>query len=123
MSQIIGIVDAYAYWPMVRQVYAQAVFAPTEGRQPDMEAVAAGLRAAKPILDALEGLAGSEGILTGAPLSLADLHLAPMIAYFAMWPDAAELLSQRSALTDWWASMSARESLALTDPGLPERIV
>ena len=31
MDQIIGIVDAYAYWPLVRQVFSHAVFRPPDG--------------------------------------------------------------------------------------------
>src|SRR5215471_8765720 len=35
MDQIIGIVDAYAYWPMVRQVFSHRVFRPRSGQPGD----------------------------------------------------------------------------------------
>src|SRR5476651_1776594 len=39
MDQIIGIVDAYAYWPLVRQVYVQAVALPRRGQTGDQKEV------------------------------------------------------------------------------------
>ena len=46
MDQMIGIVDAYAYWPMVRQVFSHRVFRPTDrpaGRRGGDRARARGL--------------------------------------------------------------------------------
>lgn len=45
MQQVIGIVDSYGYWPMVRQVFAHAVFRPAVGEMGDAAEVAAGLAA------------------------------------------------------------------------------
>src|SRR5258707_3328922 len=35
MDQIIGVVDAYAYWPLVRQVFSHRVFLPRSGQTGD----------------------------------------------------------------------------------------
>ncbi|AMY67602.1 glutathione S-transferase family protein [Frigidibacter mobilis] len=114
MTQVIGIADAHAYWPLVRQVYAQLVFRPFEGLEPDAAEVAAGLAAAGPVLDALEAIAAEGLQLAGGPLSLADLHLAPMIAAFASAPEGAALLAARPALARWWHMMARRGSMAAT---------
>jgi glutathione S-transferase len=119
MDQIIGVVDSYAYWPLVRQVFAHDVFRPCSGNGGDQEEVAKGLGAAPKVLDALEGLAGDEAWLVGRSLSLADLHLGAMIAYFTLSPRGEALLSARRRLASWWRKIGARPSMTVTDPGLP----
>lgn len=119
MQQVQGITDAYAYWPMVRQVYSAGVFAPALGRDRDGETVAKGLAAAAPVLAMLEDIAAEGRVLDGAGLTLADLHLAPMVAAFTAAPEGYRALAARPALHRWWQAMVRRDSLAATDPGLP----
>ena len=52
-------------------------------------------------------------------VSLADLHLAPMIAYFAEAPEGATQLAKRQRLSQWWAVMSQRAAFKETRPKLP----
>ena len=82
MDQIIGIVDSYGYWPLVRQVFSHRVFRPSLGQPADDAEVALGLASAAKVLTALEELAASDTFLVGPELSLADLHLGAMVAYF-----------------------------------------
>ncbi len=121
MDQIIAIVDAYAYWPLVRQVFSHAVFGPRLGRPSNREEIARGLAAAPKVLGALDALASNDAFLVGPSLSLADLHLGAMIAYFAQAPEAHALLQQQPRLSPWWQRLAKRPSFAATDPGLPER--
>jgi glutathione S-transferase len=114
MDQIIGIVDSYAYWPMVRQIFSHRVFRTRAGAPVDEAEVARGLAATPKVLAALEPLVGDGGSPT-----LADLHLGAMMAYFTLAPEAADLLGKHKRLAAWWARLSARPSLAATDPGLP----
>ncbi len=116
MDQIIGIVDSYAYWPLVRQVYVHAVGLPRRGQAGDPEEIASGLAAAAKGLAALEGLAADAAFLVGPALSLADLHLLPMIAYFTEAPDGATLLARHPRLDNWFARMKTRPSFTATDP-------
>src|SRR5215469_14730203 len=74
MTQIISVVDSYAYWPMVRQVFAHAVFRPRSGEPVVAEQIARGLEGSIRALGALEALAAEGDFLVGARLSLADLH-------------------------------------------------
>ncbi len=121
MAQIIAIADSYGYRPMVREVFAQRVFAPAAGRAPDEVVVREGLARSHQVLGALERLAQDGGPLAGGErLSLADFHLAPMVAYFTAAPEGRDALAQYGRLSAWWAGMQQRESLGATEPGLPK---
>ena len=121
MTQIISIADAYAYWPMVRQVFAHSVFRPRIGEPADAAEIRSGLEGSARAFAAIEALAADDGFLVGSMLSLADLHFAPMVAYFSAAPEAHEAIARYPKLSAWWKAMQQRESLGATDPGLPER--
>jgi glutathione S-transferase len=118
MDQVIGIVDSYAYWPLVRQVFSHRAFRPALGRPVDEAEVARGLAAAAKVLGALEALA-AEPFIVGPAISLADFHLGAMIAYFTLAPEGSALLDTHPRLAAWWRHVSRRPSFAATDPGLP----
>lgn len=118
MDQVIGIVDSYAYWPLVRQVFSHRVFRPALGRPVDEAEIAQGLAAATKVLAALETLT-AEPFLVGPAISLADFHLGAMIAYFTMAPEGSALLDSQRRLAAWWRRLGRRPSFAATDPGLP----
>ncbi|MBS0539223.1 MAG: glutathione S-transferase family protein [Proteobacteria bacterium] len=117
-DQILGMVDSYIYWPLVRQVFVHAVARPARGETGDAAEIAAGLAAAGPALAALEALAVDDAFLVGPGLCLADLHLLPMIAYFAQAPEGAARLARHARLQAWWTRMAARPSFGATDPHL-----
>jgi glutathione S-transferase len=119
MDQIIGVVDSYGYWPLVRQVFSHRVFRPAAGQPADAAEVGRGLAGAAKLLAALEALAAPDAFLVGPALSLADLHLGAMIAYFAAAPEGAALLENHPRLAAWWLHLGRRPSFAATDPGLP----
>ncbi|HEX9857746.1 MAG TPA: glutathione S-transferase family protein [Paracoccaceae bacterium] len=117
MEQVIAIADSYAYWPLVRQVFAHRIFRPFLGSAPDETEIAAGLAAAPTVLQALEAIAAEGLQLSGKTLSLADLHLAPMIGCLALTPEGAALLAACPALHRWWQVIHRRGSYTATDPG------
>lgn len=119
MDQIIAVVDAYAYWPLVRQVFVHDVVRPHRGTAGDAAELEKGLQGAARALDALEALAAPEAWLTGPDLSLADLHLGAMVACFAQSARGTEVLAARPRLSAWWRRFRARPSVAVTEPGLP----
>ena len=119
MDQIIGVVDAYTYWPLVRQVFVHDVFRPHTGGEIDPVERDKGLGEAARVLRALEALASDDACLCGPDVSLADFHLGAMVAYFALSPRGAALLAEYRRLAAWWGRFGARPSLAATDPGLP----
>lgn len=118
-NQIISIVDSYAYWPLVRQVFSHGVFRPMMKLQADEKEFQRGLEAAPRILSALEDAAGEGRFLCGNDISLADIHLAPMIGYFARAPEGKDLLQKQARLSAWWADFSKRAAFMATTPRLP----
>ena len=119
MAQVIAIVDSYGYWPMVRQVYAHRVFRPASGAPVDEAQIGAGLVAAAPVLAALNAIAAAGRVLAGPVITLADLHLAPMVAAFEAAPEGAALLHGHAHLVGWWQSIRRRDSMVATQIGLP----
>jgi glutathione S-transferase len=119
MDQVIGVVDAYAYWPLVRQVFSHKVFRPRAGQPSNETEVAQGLAAAVKVLAALEKLMADAAFLGGPALSLADLHLGAMLAYFVQASEGDALVHKHVRLADWWQRLRQRPSFAATDPGLP----
>ena len=71
------------------------------------------------VLAALEQLVADTEYLCGADISLADIHLAPMIGYFAMAEEGDALLKTQARLSRWWATMSARSAYRATRPRFP----
>ncbi|MEO9517205.1 MAG: glutathione S-transferase domain-containing protein [Paracoccaceae bacterium] len=111
--------DNYGYRPMIRPVFAHRVFRPAIGEPSDEAQISAGITASLPVLDALNALAGEGHVLTGRDFTLADCHLAPMIAYYVQAPEGADALTKYPALADWWAKAVRRKCIVTTDPGLP----
>lgn len=118
-NQFISIIDSYVYWPLVRQVFSHHVFRPRLGGLSDSTEVEKGLAAASDALAALERLVADGEYLCGAGISLGDIHLAPMIGYFAMAEEGEAMLKTHAKLGQWWTTMSARTSYRATMPRLP----
>jgi glutathione S-transferase len=119
VSQVLSIVDSYAYWPLVRQVFSHGVFRPRLGHAMDQTEYQRGLEAAPRVLRALDQLANGGNFLVADAMSLADIHLAPIMAYFTADPRGDALLKPHYRLSDWWSAMSQRKSVAETRPTLP----
>ena len=114
-NQIISIIDSYAYRPLIWGIFLECVRVPAEGRGADEAKIAAAIPKARLCLQALGELADSKGpYLTGTGVTLADLHAAPMVAYFAMAKEGAELLAAQPRLLAWWHAMQERPSMAAT---------
>jgi glutathione S-transferase len=116
MAQIIGVLDSYTYGPMVNKVVIQRLVVPMVGGTADENIIEENMPAVRRTTEVLEGFIGEGDFLAGDQLSLADLHLAPMFAYFAMTPEAGRLLEERPRLRRWWAAMSGRASVTATQP-------
>lgn len=116
MDQIVSVIDAYGYWPMVRQVASHAFFRPFFGERSIREEVEAGLEGSMKVLSFLEDVASAGEVLTGDQLTLADFHLAPMMDYFVRAEEGKAALSTHHALQGWWEQVSSLELLTATDP-------
>ncbi len=118
VRQFIALVAGEAYWPLVRQVFVHGSSRATTDEPPDEGELAVGLQRSGAILAALERLAGDGPFLVGERLTLADLHLAPMISYFCEAPAGARLLGACPALSRWSAQICERALYQKTRPDL-----
>lgn len=111
VNQITGLLDSYAYRAMVWDVFVERMEVPQEGGVSNEEKIATGLQVAETCLLALEDLMGEEDFLAGPNLTLADLHAAPMFAYFLKAPEGADLLARHPILESWWGRMLKRPTM------------
>jgi glutathione S-transferase len=114
ITQIVSLLDAYAFRPMVMDIYVERVSAPKRGRTPDEARIATAVPKAERCLSALARLIGDAPWLAGPALTLADLHAAPMFSYFTQADEGAALLKGNRSLREWWQRMVTRESLLAT---------
>jgi glutathione S-transferase len=116
MDQVIAVIDAYAYWPMVRQVSSHGFFRTFFGEPARRQEVDRGLEASGEVLSFLDRIAGKGEVLTGRDITLADCHLAPMIDYFVRVEEGKNALSLYPALQSWWEHAPVLDGLKATDP-------
>lgn len=114
MAQIIGLLDAYAYRPMVWGVFVQRVRVPLNGGMANEAEIAAALTAAAPCLAVLEGFLKAGPFFGGTLLSLADLHAYPMLCYFALAEEGRAALSRHGLLLGWMETMRSRSAVLAT---------
>lgn len=119
MRQVMGIVDSYLYWPLVRQAFSHGVLRPAMGEPANEETKCAGLAAAPGVLSALEDIAADGRVLVPGELTLADCHLWPMLDYFTMLPEGWEMLQAYPALAEWARWVETTAPVRDTRPDLP----
>lgn len=116
MNQVLALIDAQIRATLAGRIGLQRVLLPLFGGAPDEAAVAAALPLASRCVAALEALLVEGQYLVGRAPSLADLHLLPIMAYFAAAPEAAGLLAGAPRLKGWWDRMRERPSAARSLP-------
>jgi glutathione S-transferase len=121
MVQIMSIVDCYGYRPLIWDIMVERLVAPTEGRAPDEAKIAATLPHAGRTLAALSDLAEGPYLL-GNQVTLADLHLASIIAYFRLAPEGRQLLAEAPKIGNWWETIAQRPSLQQTHYPLEKQV-
>lgn len=114
MAQVIGILDSYAYRPMVWGVFVERVGRPLRGGTADEDVVAAALKQVATVLDALASLQGREQYLAGSSLTLADLHAFPMLKYLSLAAEGDAALAARPQLFEWLRRIDQRPSVHRT---------
>jgi len=114
MTQVISLLDSYAYRPMVWDVFVQHRRLIVKGTKPDEAAFDSALRQAETALRAIVEIKESSRYLVGSQLTLADLHAFPMLRYFALVPEGRALIARYPTLAEWLADMAQRQSVAAT---------
>ena len=121
VNQVISIIENYAYRPMVWSIFIERCRASVSGRSANEAKIAAAIPQIAAALDALEQLTDAKGpYLGGKLLTLADLHLAAMLAYGSLAPEGAALVKARPRLSRWWEEMRQRPSMQDTRSPLEE---
>lgn len=118
MTQVIGVIDAYAYPALVAGILLPRLRAQTIRKEPDQAALSEAMVASRTCLAALEAALDENAFFGGAAISLADLHLMPIYDYFTQTPEGDALLPETPGLSRWWSEVSRRPSLQTTKPDL-----
>ena len=114
MDMVIGIIDSYGYGALLAGVVAYHLFPDFVGGK--NEAVHhAGLVTGKLVLAEIIRIQGVDPFLAGPAISLADLYLAPIMAYICLTPHRDEFLALPGVGT-WWTLITNRQSYLSTEP-------
>jgi glutathione S-transferase len=116
MNQIISIVDYHGYPSMISQIVLHRLLPQLVGGT-DESVIAAGTPNAALVLSEIDRIKGDSEFLAGDRVSLADLYLAPVLAYLSLTPEAA-LIAKHEGLAKWWDAMQQRPSYQKTAPNL-----
>lgn len=113
MDMIVGLVDSYGYGALLGGVAAYHLFPDFVGGKNDA-ARKQGIEQGRKVLEFAMQTKGTSAFIAGN-LSLADLYLAPILAYVALTPDFAAV-STIPGFADWWAKIQALPSYQSTNP-------
>jgi glutathione S-transferase len=117
-EQWASLVNGHLYDSMVRHYVLQYVFPKGEGGQPDRAAIAAVVPEMTRQLAVLEQAYAGGDFLAGATVSMADLFVAPILAYLPMFPEGKQLLGDCPNVRRAQAVIAERASFAATAPAL-----
>jgi len=115
MDQVMNINDWYLFQGVGNVIIFHRVIGPQLlGLKPDEAAIEAAMPKARTVFAELARLLGEQSFFTGDAISLADLLVAPAVAFFTATPEWAELGAPRPNLVAWLARMEARPSMQAT---------
>jgi len=115
MDQVMNINDWYLFQGVASVIAFHRVVGPrVMGLTPDEDAIKAAMPKAHTVFDELARLLGAQPYFAGDAISLADLMLAPAMAFFALTPEWSELTAAHANLVTWLANMQARPSMQAT---------
>ena len=113
-NQIVGLLDSYAYRPMVWGVFVERVSVHASGRAPNEMKIRESLALAETCLAALETLAHFTPFLLTPAATLADLHAFPILRYFTLAPEGKTALAKHPKLSAWLELMQTLPSVQRT---------
>jgi glutathione S-transferase len=116
MNQVIGITDCYVMHDISSPVVFQRLIAPQFGMPVDEARFAAALPRAQVCIDELARLLGPQPFMAGETISLADLLLAPHMAFLPGVEETRDMLAPHPNLLAWLERMNGRPSMTATTP-------
>jgi glutathione S-transferase len=115
MDQVMNINDWYLFNGVGNVIVFHRVVGPRVlGLAPDETAIQAAMPKARTVFSELARLLGEQEFFAGDSLSLADLIVAPGVAFFTATPEWAELGAPHSNLVAWLGRMESRPSMRAT---------
>jgi glutathione S-transferase len=115
MDQVMNVNDWYLFQGVGNVIVFHRVVGPrVMGVKTDEAAIEAAMPKARAVFAELARLLGDKPFFAGDALSLADLLVAPQLAFFTATPEWTELGAPHANLAGWLARMEARPSLKAT---------
>ncbi len=116
VNQVMSINDSYGYPASITNIFIPRVLVPALGGQTDEAQVEAAKPQAALFLKELARLLGGASYFGGATVSLADLHLLPVLTYLRATPEGQALLAAAPNITAWMDRMNQRSSVQAVMP-------
>ena len=115
MDQVMNVNDWYLFQGVANVIAFHRVVGPRlMGLQPDEAAIEAAMPKARTVFAELARLLGEQPYFTGDAVSLADLLIAPQLAFFTQTPEWSGLSAPHANIIAWLARMEARPSFQAT---------
>lgn len=115
MDQVMNVNDWYLFQGVGNVIGFHRVVGPRVlGLKPDEAAIEAAMPKARAVFEELARLLGEQPWFSGEAISLADLLVAPQLAFFTQTPEWAVLGTPHNNLVAWLARMEARPSMKAT---------
>lgn len=116
VNQVMSIVDSYGYPASITNLFIPRVLVPSLGGQTDEGQVAAAKPEAALFLSELGRLLGGSEYFGGASVSLADLHVLPVLTYLRATPEGQALIAETPSIAAWMERMGKRGSVQAVMP-------
>ncbi len=115
MDQVMNVNDWYLFPGVANVIVFHRVVGPrVMGLTPDEAAIEAAMPKARAVFEELARLLGEQPYFTGEAISLADLLVAPQLAFFTQTPEWSALGAPHKNLVAWLERMEARPSFGAT---------
>jgi glutathione S-transferase len=115
MDLLMNVNDWYLFQGVTNVIAFQRIVGPRLlGLTPDEGAIAAAMPKAHTVFDELARQLSDKAYFVGDSVTLADVHLAPQLDFFAETPEWEPLTAKNTSLRTWLDRMKARPSMAAT---------
>ncbi len=119
MEQWISAINAYCDGSMMRRLVVQYVFPSGPGGQPDRAVIDKAAKEVERQIAVIDEAVAEGPYLLGADISLADLLLAPMMAYLSQTPEGGAIMKTTKNIARSGQAIAARKSYQDTVPPPP----
>lgn len=116
INQVVSMVDNYGYPASITELFIPRVLVPMLGGETDEAVVEAAKPKAQLFVDTVEKILGSGSFFGGNAVTLADIHLIPVLTYLAAAPEGKAILESAPGLRAWMGRMNERESVRTMMP-------